>query len=86
MSQFQSYIASYSWLIVCHYCKSDLLVEVISLAMNIYCNAGCKLLYEQTVMEVSEDAGEIELVRISKQGQTELPVTIYLSGSTCNTL
>ena len=43
---------------------------------------GCELLYEQTVMEVAEDAGEIELFRISKLGQTELPVTIYINGST----
>ena len=34
-------------------------------------------------MEVNEDAGEIELLQISKHGETELPVKIYITGSTC---
>ena len=34
-------------------------------------------------MEVNEDAGEIELLQISKHEGTELPVKIYITGSTC---
>ena len=49
-----------------------------------FCVTGCELNYEQTVMEANEDAGEIELLRISKKGETELPVKIYISGSMCN--
>ena len=44
----------------------------------------CQLHYEQTVMEANEDAGEVELVQISKHGETELPVKIYITGSTSN--
>jgi hypothetical protein len=44
---------------------------------------GCELHYEQAVMEVNEDAGEVELLRISKYGETELPVKIYITGSMC---
>ena len=35
-------------------------------------------------MEANEDAGEVELVQISKHGETELPVKIYITGSTSN--
>ena len=50
----------------------------------ISCHAECELVYEQTVTEVNEDAGTVELLQISKQGETELPVKIYITGSMCN--
>lgn len=37
-------------------------------------------------MEVLEDAGEIELLQVSKLGQTELPVKIFISGSKCSSI
>ena len=52
--------------------------------MPPFFSTGCQLHYEQTVMEVNEDAGEIELLQISKHGETELPVKIYITGSTYN--
>ena len=46
-----------------------------------YCIAEIQLEVLTLITEVSEGAGTVDLIRVNKIGETELPVVIMFSGS-----